>query len=966
AFEAQAGGAAPTPRTVTVTSTTNAALAFSAASNQAWLSVTPNSGATPGAVSVSVNPAGLAAGTYSGAVTLTPPSPSTPVSIPVTLTVTAAPVTPQLATAPAALAFNAEIGAAAPAARAVTVTSTTSAVLSFTAAANQSWLLVTPNGGSTPGSVSVSVNLNGLAAGSYSAVVTLTPPSPSLPVTIPVTLTVAAAPVTPQLAPSPAALAFEAQAGGAVPAPRPVNVASTTSAVLSFTATSNQPWLAVTPNGGSTPGTLSVSVNTTGLAAGTYSGSVTLTPPLPSAPFVIPVTLTVTSPPVTPQLTPAPASLTFEAQSGGAPPAPRSLTLTSSTGAALAFSASGNQPWLAVTPATASTPGAISVSVNQAGLAAGVYGGAVTLTPPSPSSPITIPVTFTVTAAPVTPQLTALPAGLTFDAQAGGNATQAQTVSLSSSTGAALTYTVAPNAAWLLVSAATGSTPGTIHISVNPSTLAAGQYSGSVTLTPPAPSTPLVIPVSVRVTAPPAGGGGGGTTPQLSVSPASMAFTAQGGTPSVQTRVLGVSLANANAAISYSAAVNVPWLSLSLASGFTPGSITVTASSAGLSPGVYNGVVTLSSTSPVPVVSVPVTLTVTETGPSPAPPPPQLASTAPPLVFAHVLGSAPPAPQSLRIENRATGAAPVAVLLRSTVAWLSVSPAQGVTPLAVTVTLQPSGVAAGSYDGAILASAAGGNEIAIPVRLTVSQPGNGGPLPGSANLTALVNAASQTPGAISPGALVTIYGSGLGPGNGQSGKPDATGRIEKSVAGTRVWFGAVPAPVLFASSTQVNAIVPFEVQGLAAVDVAVEYQGQRSTPRSATVIPAAPALFTLNASGAGPAAALNQDYTVNSPSAPARRGTVIVLYATGFGVMPGVDTGQVAGADLARPNVPVTVTIGGIAAEILYAGSAPGLVQGVVQLNVLVPPNSPARQPVAVQVTANGRASQAGVTIAVE
>lgn len=775
-----------------------------------------------------------------------------------------------------------------------------------------------------------------------------------------------AAPVvgtTPQLSASITSLSFEAQVGGVAPAARAVNLTSTTSAVLSFSAAANQPWLLVTPNGGSTPGSVSVAVNPAGLTAGTYTGAVTLTPPAPSTPVSVPVTFTVSTAPVTPQLSAALTSLSFEAQVGGTAPAARAVNLTSTTGAVLSFAAAANQSWLLVTPNSGSTPGSVSVSVNPAGLAAGTYNGTVTLTPPSPSTPVTIPVTFTITAAPVAPRLSASVTSLSFDALAGGSQTLAQTVFISSVTSVALTYTVNTNAPWLTATPSAGSTPGAINVSVNPATLTPGQLTGLVTVTPPAPATPINITVTVRVTGPPAGGGSG--QPQLSASPSTLAFTAQGGAPAAQTRTLAVTSTHTNVTLSYTASSNVPWLSVSPAAGSTPGSLTVTANSLGLSPGVYSGSVSLAASSPASTVSVQVSLTVTDIA-TPPPPQPQLVATPSPLVFTHALGQSSPAPQSLRIENRATGAAPVAVSLRSNAGWLSLAPLQGVTPLTVTVRVLPNGVGPGTYDGAILVTAASGGEINVPVRLNVTQPGNSEPTAGTALVTAVVNAASQTPGVIAPGALVTIYGSGLGPANGQLGRVNTGGILESIVAGTRVWFGSFPAPVLFTSNTQVNTVVPFEVQGMSAVDVFVEYQGQRSAARSMTVIPSSPALFTMNAAGTGQAAALNQDFTVNSPATPARRGSVVVLYATGLGVLPGAQTGEVAGSVLLRPSAPVTVSLGGIPVEPLYAGSAPGLIHGVVQLNLLVPDHAPSGQPVAVQVTANGRPSQAGVTIAVE
>ena len=104
------------------------------------------------------------------------------------------------------------------------------------------------------------------------------------------------------------------------------------------------------------------------------------------------------------------------------------------------------------------------------------------------------------------------------------------------------------------------------------------------------------------------------------------------------------------------------------------------------------------------------------------------------------------------------------------------------------------------------------------------------------------------------------------------------------------------------------------------------------------VVDAAPAIFTLNQSGAGPGAVLNQDYSVNSSSTPAPAGSVVMIFATGEGqtAPPGVD-GLITSDTLRKPLGRVSVTIGGQPAEVLYAGSAPGLVAGVIQINARVP-----------------------------
>jgi uncharacterized protein (TIGR03437 family) len=205
---------------------------------------------------------------------------------------------------------------------------------------------------------------------------------------------------------------------------------------------------------------------------------------------------------------------------------------------------------------------------------------------------------------------------------------------------------------------------------------------------------------------------------------------------------------------------------------------------------------------------------------------------------------------------------------------------------------------------------------------------------------AVVNAANLLPSPVAPGELVTLFGTDLGPAAGIGAKPDASGRFGTNLAGVRVLFDGMPAPVLYAQAYQVNAIVPFAVTPGAAVRVEVEHNGMRSTATTIAVSEAAPAVFTLDPPSprGGRAAALNQDGTINSPENPAPVGSILTLYATGTGFLqPAIPDGQVVTADSARPALPVTVYLNGARPEILYAGAAPGIVAGVLQINVRVP-----------------------------
>ena len=128
--------------------------------------------------------------------------------------------------------------------------------------------------------------------------------------------------------------------------------------------------------------------------------------------------------------------------------------------------------------------------------------------------------------------------------------------------------------------------------------------------------------------------------------------------------------------------------------------------------------------------------------------------------------------------------------------------------------------------------------------------------------------------------------------------------------------------------------------------------------------PIASRIFTMDASGRGVGAILNEDYSPNGTNRPARRGSVIILYATGAGQTdPGSVDGRIV-TGIGRQAQTIGLQIGGVDAEILYAGPAAGLVSGVFQVNARVPLGiSSGLAPI--QFSAGGRTSQAGVQVAV-
>jgi uncharacterized protein (TIGR03437 family) len=251
-------------------------------------------------------------------------------------------------------------------------------------------------------------------------------------------------------------------------------------------------------------------------------------------------------------------------------------------------------------------------------------------------------------------------------------------------------------------------------------------------------------------------------------------------------------------------------------------------------------------------------------------------------------------------------------------------------------------------------------------RIRVATPAASGPNANIPAINAITNAASNLSAPIAPGEIVVLYGSGLGPAGLTSAIVGSDGLYGTSLAGTRVQFDGIGAPMLYTSATQVAAIVPYEVTG-ASVQATVTYKGQTSSQSTVPLASSAPGLFTIDSTGRGQAAAINQDGSINSSSTPAPVGSVISLFATGEGqTMPrGVD-GKTATSPLPFPFLPVSVTIQDIPLNGLqFVGGVPGQVAGLVQINAVVPAKVTPGSAVPVVIRVGDATSQAGVTLAI-
>lgn len=245
-------------------------------------------------------------------------------------------------------------------------------------------------------------------------------------------------------------------------------------------------------------------------------------------------------------------------------------------------------------------------------------------------------------------------------------------------------------------------------------------------------------------------------------------------------------------------------------------------------------------------------------------------------------------------------------------------------------------------------------------------------------LTSIENAASLSAdqnGTMSPGMIVTLKGTGLGPAIATNGSIDPTsGKVSTSAAGVQVLIDGVPCPLLYLSATQINAIAPYELVNKRnqTVQVQVIYNQVPGNIFYEIVNLTNPGIFSFD-DGSGQGAILNQDGTVNGASNAAARGSLIQIFATGEGQTnpPGVD-GAIANEPLGSiptPVAAVTVTIGGVAVPasgITYAGTLPGGVAGALQINATIPANAPTGSAVPIVLTIGQNSSPKTLTLAIQ
>ncbi len=543
---------------------------------------------------------------------------------------------------------------------------------------------------------------------------------------------------------------------------------------------------------------------------------------------------------------------------------------------------------------------------------------------------------FGATTPPLT--VTAAPTSVTFTYQIGAaKLPTAQAVSVRSNTGTPA-YAVAiagGNALWLTVSPDSGNLPGSLSFVVNPTSLAVGSYMATVNITIVGVTNPVAVPVTLTVTAAPS---------TLTLSATTLTFTA----PPTPVATQSITLSTNGAPISFTAASGSPWLSVSPPAGVVlPGeldSLVVMVDPTALSPqaAAYTGKITITQAGTGTTKSSQ-TITVSLT----------LNSSTPTITSVW--------PATLPLNGSAQ-----TITLRGTNFYTATTVAiQGVvTPLTTTL-LSPTALLA-----IVPATALG---VAANLNIVVSNPAPGGssvPVPVAVGnvptIGSIGNVASYGTAAVSPGELVTIFGTNIGPTTPAT-MSIVNGFVATTLGGVSVTIDGQAAPLLFVSQNQITVQVPYEVTQGSGKQVAVTNGANTPATATVTVASQAPGVFTADGSGAGLAAALNYNattgYSLNTSSNPVHLGDMVILYLTGEGdYNPTITprTGLIIPATLTplpqMPTLPM-VTIGGATAQVNYAGPLVGSILGLLQINAVVPATATTGQAVPLIVTVGATAA---------
>jgi uncharacterized protein (TIGR03437 family) len=764
----------------------------------------------------------------------------------------------------------------------------------------------------------------------------------------------------PVLQVTPSALTFSAVFEGDAPAPQFIDVVPVGTQPINFTVQVDggagvpaPGWITVTPAAATAPARLIVKVNQGTLAAQTSNARVQVIDNT-GTPTVVMVTLNIVS--AAPQLQVVPDTLHFAARAGAPGTLVETLGIRSiGGGGPLSYSTfvQDNSSWITgVTPASGTTvPNStvfLKVQVDTQGLQQGSYHDVILFS--SNAATVSVPVALFVSGSGAILDLSVT--GIRFQARSGGGFSNPQTVQIldigdpSSSFG--WTATLMTGSQYFSLSATSGnassSNPGTVVVTPTGGALqasAGGYYALLKISSAQALNSPLYVVLVLDLEDP--------ATPALpDPNPAGLVFIGTAGQQISATQNVNINTSSATPAafaVSVLTADGGNWLTVNpstgAATGQAPGVITLSVDATQLTAGIYSAEMDISMSGALRSVNV--TL-IAEPGGSPV---------AGRAVEARAVGCTPSALALTEVglvNNFAVPAGwPAALTVQlnddcgNLVSNSSVTASfsngdpplmlNGTQPGAYSATWQP-GAVSSQMDVMIQAESSTLKPALAQLIGTINQNQNAPPVI-SENGT--VNTFNRVPaGALAPGMIVEVYGTGLATTKGNPGGLP----LQTAFDGTSLIVGPYQAPLYYVSNNQVNVQFDTELTPNQQYPVIAVLNGALSVPVMTDISP-----IQLGVAAQDNGLVIAQ-HGVGSAyiteASPAKQGEVVVIYLSGMGATsPAVQSGQPApgGPNLAKAVVQPTVTLDGQAATVQYAGLTPGFV-GLYQVNFVVPSNA--------------------------
>lgn len=757
-------------------------------------------------------------------------------------------------------------------------------------------------------------------------------------------------------------LSFTLSAGGStLPPSQNFSIASSTvGQTIAFSAQVGPSWLSLS-GGSGTPASLVVSLTSQALSLAPsstpYTATITVTcnvsTPCAGNSQTVSVTLLVSTGPAV--LNAVTNLLSFSTTSLPAAASSQTLTIQNTGGSPLSFASIGCEAsWCTVGSvpmfvyAGESIP--LNVTADPTGLNPGFYRTTVDIS--SSGGFASIPVTFLIAQSS---ELVLAPSGAQFEMPAGGSPGNPNGSFLVSVAGSAtVNWTAAvtsSNSSWLILNStagsASGSAPGTVNFSIDPTMtagLAAQPWYATIEVTAPntinSPQDFQVI-LNVMPAANPL---------YPDPEPAGLVFlTEASATPLPQ--IVQV-FASSATPVGYQASANTndgaQWLSVSPLTGTTSTSAVpeseVSVDPTNLAPGVYYGGVNYSlSSATVRTVNVMLIVTPQVAAPSPSSVHPN--ATAPPACTPSALAPA----QTGLVDNFSTPASwptPLSILLLDDCGnaipngQIAVTFTNGDPPLALGLANRSTGLYSGTWTPgnassqvSLTARAIAPGFSAATLRIAGQVVPNTAPV---LNKSGTVNGFNPQVGdALAPGTIVQINGSGLASAAIQASSIPLPTNLNQ----TQILIGGIPAPLFYASPSQVIAQVPLELNPNNQYQVIASANGALTSPITIQLAPVTPG-FAVNPDGT--LTAQHGDGSAVTSASPAQPGEEVATYLLGLGSTnsPIPDGAGAPFNPLAVTAVTPTVTLNGTSASVLFAGLTPGLV-GLYQVNFQIPPGTP-------------------------